>query len=154
MILNPHYLFCLNSYLNYYFLLYYCFHYYLHHSIVNCHSIYIFHNFFLNDVFYVTFSATLKYYAYLYYPYITIFDTDKLLNRPVRVAVSNTSGLAGIAHWISSNPKYYKLKGSDKNDPLVVAIKAWVDKAYADGRTTVICDEELDACIEDYFKEN
>ena len=83
-----------------------------------------------------------------------IFDTDKLLNRPVRVAVSNTSGLAGIAHWISSNPKYYKLKGIDKNDPLVLAIKAWVDKAYADGRTTVICDEELDACIEDYFKEN
>ena len=83
-----------------------------------------------------------------------IFDTDKLLNRPVRVAVSNTSGLAGIAHWISSNPKYYKLKGIDKNDPLVLAIKAWVDKAYADGRTTVICDEELDACIEEYFKEN
>ena len=27
-----------------------------------------------------------------------IFDTDKLLNRPVLVAVSNTSGLAGIAH--------------------------------------------------------
>ena len=28
-----------------------------------------------------------------------IFDTDKLLNRPVSVAVSNTSGLAGIAYW-------------------------------------------------------
>ena len=42
-----------------------------------------------------------------------IFDTDKLLNRPVRVAVSNTSGLAGIAHWISSHPKYIKLKGID-----------------------------------------
>ena len=29
-----------------------------------------------------------------------IFDTEKFLNRPVMVAVSNTSGLAGIAHWI------------------------------------------------------
>lgn len=28
-----------------------------------------------------------------------IFDTEKFLNRPVLVAVSNTSGLAGIAHW-------------------------------------------------------
>ena len=34
-----------------------------------------------------------------------IFDTDKLLNRPVLVAVSNTSGLAGIAHWINT---YYR----------------------------------------------
>ena len=31
-----------------------------------------------------------------------IFDTDKLLNRPVLVAVSNTSGLAGIAHWMNT----------------------------------------------------
>ena len=29
-----------------------------------------------------------------------IFDTEKFLNRPVLCAVSNTSGLAGIAHWI------------------------------------------------------
>ena len=35
-----------------------------------------------------------------------IFDTEKFLNRPVLVAVSNTSGLAGIAHWINT---YYKL---------------------------------------------
>ena len=31
-----------------------------------------------------------------------IFDTDKLLNRPVLVAVSNTSGLAGIAQCINT----------------------------------------------------
>ena len=44
------------------------------------------------------------------------------------VAVSNTSGLAGIAHWINT---YFKLKDDkkvDKNSGLVVAmIKAWVD---------------------------
>ena len=32
-----------------------------------------------------------------------IFDTEKFLNRPVQVAVSNTSGLAGIAHWINTH---------------------------------------------------
>lgn len=37
-----------------------------------------------------------------------IFDTEKFLNRPVMVAVSNTSGLAGIAHWINT---YFRLKG-------------------------------------------
>ena len=40
-----------------------------------------------------------------------IFDTEKFLNRPVLCAVSNTSGLAGIAHWLNS---YYGLKGEDR----------------------------------------
>ena len=31
-----------------------------------------------------------------------VFDTGKFLNRPPLVAVSNTSGLAGIAHWINT----------------------------------------------------
>ena len=72
-----------------------------------------------------------------------IFDTEKFLNRPVVVAVSNTSGLAGIAHWMNS---YFKRKGEnqiDKNSPLVCMIKEWVDKEYEDGRVTVLTDEEL-----------
>lgn len=32
-----------------------------------------------------------------------IFDTEKFLGRPPVVAVSNTSGAAGIAHWISDD---------------------------------------------------
>lgn len=82
-----------------------------------------------------------------------IFDTDKFLNRPVLVAVSNTSGLAGIAHWINA---YYKLKGDraiDKNSPLVAKIKEWADAEYESGRVTVLTDDELvrvitDACHE------
>ena len=31
-----------------------------------------------------------------------IFNTEKLLNRPVGVAINQTSGTAGIAHWINS----------------------------------------------------
>lgn len=72
-----------------------------------------------------------------------IFDTDKFLNRPVLVAVSNTSGLAGIAHWINT---YYKLKDDkaiDKSHPVVARVKEWVDHEYEDGRVTVITDDEL-----------
>ena len=72
-----------------------------------------------------------------------IFDTEKYLNRPVLCAVSNTSGLAGIAHWINT---YYKLpseKHLDKNCDLVKNIKVWVDDQYAAGRVTVLTDEEL-----------
>ncbi len=72
-----------------------------------------------------------------------IFDTEKILNRPVLVAVSNTSGLAGIAHWINT---YYKLKGEaqvDKQSELVKKVKEWVDAEYETGRVTVITDDEL-----------
>jgi isopropylmalate/homocitrate/citramalate synthase len=72
-----------------------------------------------------------------------IFDTGKFLNRPALVSVSNTSGLAGIAHWINS---YFKLKGEnavDKASPVVVKVKEWVDREYDEGRVTVITDEEL-----------
>ena len=77
-----------------------------------------------------------------------IFDTDKFLNRPVLCAVSNTSGLAGIAHWINT---YYKLPDEckvDKNSDLVRDVKVWVDDEYAAGRVTVLTDDELIAVIQ------
>lgn len=81
-----------------------------------------------------------------------IFDTEKFLNRPVLVAVSNTSGLAGIAHWINT---YYQLKGDrqiDKNSELVNMVKDWVDKEYESGRVTVLTDHELVIVITDSCK--
>ena len=72
-----------------------------------------------------------------------IFDTDKFLNRPVLCAVSNTSGLAGIAHWINT---YFHLTDADmvdKSSELVKEVKKWVDQQYADGRVTVMTDNEL-----------
>ncbi|NBH83330.1 2-isopropylmalate synthase [bacterium C-53] len=78
-----------------------------------------------------------------------IFDTDKFLNRPVLCAVSNTSGLAGIAHWMNT---YYKLpekKCLDKNSPVVKEVKKWVDEEYESGRVTVLTDDELVTVITD-----
>ena len=72
-----------------------------------------------------------------------VFDTGKFLNRPPLVAVSNTSGLAGIAHWINT---YYHLKNEkqvDKNSILVVDLTKWVDAEYESGRVTVLTDQEL-----------
>ena len=62
--------------------------------------------------------------------------------------VSKTSGLAGIAYWINSN---YELRGEnelDKRDPLVSAVKEWVDKEYEDGRTSSLSTDELETVIE------
>ncbi|MCL2699230.1 MAG: 2-isopropylmalate synthase, partial [Defluviitaleaceae bacterium] len=77
-----------------------------------------------------------------------IFDTTKFLNRPPRIAVSNTSGSSGIAHWINS---FYNLQGGDayeKTDPVVEKIKQWVDEQYEEGRVTVINDHELEEVFE------
>ena len=82
-----------------------------------------------------------------------IFDTEKFLNRPVLVAVSNTSGLAGIAHWINT---YCRLKGDKvvkKSSPVVQDVKEWVDKEYESGRVTVITDDELLKVIKKSCKE-
>lgn len=79
-----------------------------------------------------------------------IFDTKKILNRPASVMVSKTSGLAGIAYWINAN---YELRGDaelDKRDPLVAAVKEWVDKEYEEGRTASISTEELETIIEKF----
>ena len=77
----------------------------------------------------------------------TIFDTEKLLNRPATVEISKTSGTAGIAYWVNQN---YKLPAEDqlsKTDPLVTSLKAWIDELYESGRQTVLSHKELEEKI-------
>ena len=79
----------------------------------------------------------------------TIFDTKKLLNRPAAVQIGKTSGLAGIAYWINQT---YELSGDNcvtKQDPLVLALKGWIDAEYEDGRVTVLSNSELEEKIEE-----
>ena len=76
-----------------------------------------------------------------------IFNTEKLLDRPAAVAISKTSGLAGIAYWINQN---YRLRSDhqlSKHDALVEKLKVWVDEQYAGGRTTALSNEELEEKI-------
>ncbi|MBP3857318.1 MAG: 2-isopropylmalate synthase [Ruminiclostridium sp.] len=79
-----------------------------------------------------------------------IFDTDTILGRPPLVAVSNVSGLAGIALWINN---YYRLppeKAVSKKEPFIEKIKEWIDAEYEAGRVTVISDEEMIEQIRKY----
>ncbi len=73
-----------------------------------------------------------------------IFDTDKFLGRPAKCAVSNTSGLAGIAHWTNTTYNLKEEDALDKNCWLVLTMRDWVNEQYAEGRVTVMTDEELD----------
>jgi isopropylmalate/homocitrate/citramalate synthase len=77
-----------------------------------------------------------------------VFDTERFLNRPVEVVITNLSGLAGIAHWIN---RHYNLKDKiDKKDPLIVKIKEWVDNEYENGRVIGISDEELESLVQEH----
>ena len=76
-----------------------------------------------------------------------VFDTKKLLNRPASVQIGKTSGLAGIAYWIDQN---YDLEEKiDKHDPLVLAMKQWIDKEYEDGRQTSLTNHELESKVQE-----
>ncbi|MDR1914074.1 MAG: 2-isopropylmalate synthase [Clostridiales bacterium] len=81
-----------------------------------------------------------------------IFDTQKFLNRHSHVAVSSTSGLAGITHWFN---QYYQLTGDDvidKKHPVIERIKNWVDTQYAEGRVTSITNSELERVADEAIK--
>lgn len=76
-----------------------------------------------------------------------IFNTEKILGKKPNVAITNTSGLAGITYWLN---EFYELSGDDviqKTDPLVASIKDMVDAEYDKGRNTVMGDDELDSMV-------
>lgn len=71
-----------------------------------------------------------------------IFNTQKWLKRPCKVAITNSSGLAGIAYWIHTN---FTEAGADirKDNPGIAMIKQWIDEEYKKGRETTISDDEM-----------
>jgi isopropylmalate/homocitrate/citramalate synthase len=75
------------------------------------------------------------------------FDTNKLLKRPVGVAITDKSGAAGIKHWLEER---YDID-IPKHDPRVIAIKEKIDIEYAADRIAAISDDEMIAWSEEVF---
>ncbi len=71
------------------------------------------------------------------------FDTTRILGRPPRVLVDKTSGTAGVAWWINAFFHLPPDRRIDKKSEAVRRVTEWVDRAYDDGRTTSISDEEM-----------
>ena len=80
--------------------------------------------------------------------YLNKGDTEKILNRTAEVAISNTSGAAGIAYWINKHYNLPEFRKVTKQDEIVIKVKAVIDELYADGRTTLLGDDELHAIID------
>ena len=79
----------------------------------------------------------------------TVFDTKKILNRSPAVQLGKASGLAGIAYWINENYQLPEDQAVGKRDPLVVALKEWIDREYEDGRQTSLSNHELELKVEE-----
>jgi len=82
-----------------------------------------------------------------------IFDTGKILNKPANVAVSNVSGLAGIAFWINNHFRLSDSEKIDKKHPGVAKIKEVVDAEYEADRQTAFGDDELIALVKKFIPE-
>jgi hypothetical protein len=82
-----------------------------------------------------------------------IFNTAKILNRPISASINDKSGLAGIAQWINS---HFALTGKDrieKTHPGVAKINRWVTRQYEEGRTTSISEQEMEKATRKYLPE-
>ena len=82
-----------------------------------------------------------------------IFDTSKILKRPIMATITDKSGKAGIAYWINTN---LGLKGDssvDKRHPGVSKIEKWVLEQYETGRVTSISNDEMERHVRKYLPE-
>ena len=77
-----------------------------------------------------------------------IFDTEKLLNRPPRVAITDKSGADGTTIWVND---FFGLAGDDRISKIKChKVCRWVlDQYEQDGRLTAISDQELEAKVQE-----
>jgi isopropylmalate/homocitrate/citramalate synthase len=72
-----------------------------------------------------------------------VFDTDRLLNRPIGVTINDKSGAAGVAYWLNAR---YHLSGVErvgKGDPRVRLMYEAIVREYDAGRTSGMTDDEM-----------
>jgi len=73
-----------------------------------------------------------------------IFDTEKILKRPLSIMITDKSGLAGIAHWVNTHLELWGDQRVDKRHPGVAKIYKWVMEQYQKGRVTSISHGEME----------
>lgn len=82
-----------------------------------------------------------------------IFDTTRILKRPMGVIITDKSGIAGIAHWVNSHLGLDDRMKIDKRHPGLAKIHKWVMEQYEQGRTTSISLDELQEKAKKYLSE-
>ena len=75
------------------------------------------------------------------------FDTLKLLDRPIGVAITDKTGAAGIKHWIEAR---FEIQ-IPKHDPKITWIKDQIDAEYSVDRVSSISDKEMFQWVREAF---
>jgi citrate (Re)-synthase len=73
-----------------------------------------------------------------------IFNTEKLLKRPLAIAITDKSGTSGISKWMNSHLGLTGDQAIQKKDPGVTRMHKEIMKQYDGGRSTSISNEELE----------
>jgi isopropylmalate/homocitrate/citramalate synthase len=81
------------------------------------------------------------------------FDTARILNRPVKITITDKSGKAGIVHWLNTRLQLEGERAVDKNHPGVAKIFKRIMEMYEAGRCTSISDEEMEHLARRYLSE-
>lgn len=82
-----------------------------------------------------------------------IFDTVKLLKRPMGITITDKSGIAGITYWVNSHLRLEGEHKVDKRHPGIAKIYKWVMEQYEMGRLTAISSEEMYQQAKKYLPE-
>ncbi len=72
-----------------------------------------------------------------------IFDTTKILKRPMGITITDKSGTAGISYWVNMHLGLEGDKKVDKKHPGIAKVHKWVMEQYEEGRLTSISPEEM-----------
>ncbi len=82
-----------------------------------------------------------------------VFDTQRLLNRPISIIVTDKSGIAGVAYWVNTRLRLEGERRLDKRHPGIVKIYKRIMQEYDEGRNTSISTEELERWARRYLPE-
>ncbi len=78
-----------------------------------------------------------------------IFDTGKILKRPIQVAITDKSGVAGIVYKINELIGIHTKV--DKTSPGIVEMYQSIHQQFIDGRTTAISEDELVSLVVEFM---
>lgn len=83
-----------------------------------------------------------------------IFDTRKILRRPVSITVTDKTGIAGVAYWVNSRLGLEGENSINKRHPGIVKIHKRIMQEYEEGRITSISRKEMEQWARQYLPEH
>ncbi len=83
-----------------------------------------------------------------------IFDTSRILGRPVPIIITDKTGRAGVAYWINTSLKLPKERQVSKKHPAVGQIYEEIMRTYEiTARTTSFSHQEMEALVQRFMPE-